>query len=163
MPVVKIFISHQQQDSQSALTVKVYLKQRHSIDCYLDVIDPFIKRGEEIAEHVRGELAKCTHLLAIVSDATKGSWWVPWEIGVATEKDYPLATYGTNVSLPEYLLKWPYLKTFADLDRYAEVVLETARAVPSFEHGVFDSITASTNRGSVTKQFYKTLRSKLGQ
>ncbi|PTU01487.1 toll/interleukin-1 receptor domain-containing protein [Pseudomonas sp. HMWF031] len=162
MSTVKIFISHQQQDANPALLVKTHLKQRHNIECYLDVIDPFLKRGEEIADHVRRELAKCSHLLAIVSDATKGSWWVPWEIGVATEKDYPLATYGTNVTLPEYLMKWPYLKSYGDLDKYAEAILETARAVPSLEHRVLDSATAST-RGSGTKQFYRTLRSKLGQ
>lgn len=162
MSTIKIFISHQQQDSAPALAVKNHLKQVHKIECYLDVIDPFLKRGEEIADHVRGELAKCSHLLAVVSDITKSSWWVPWEIGVATEKDYPLATFGTDITLPEYLMKWPYLKSYSDIDKYAAAILETAHAVPSLEDGTLDSATASS-RESGTKQFYRTLRAKLGQ
>ncbi|MBX8596810.1 toll/interleukin-1 receptor domain-containing protein [Pseudomonas cichorii] len=162
MSRAKIFISHQQQDSNSAIAVQSHLKQKHNIECYLDVIDPNLKRGEEIAEHVRSELSRCTHLLAIVSDATKASWWVPWEIGVATEKDYPLATFGTNVVLPEYLMKWPYLKNYSDLDKYALTVSEVIITESFEKHGTLDSVTASASR-SGTKQFYRSLRTKLGQ
>ena len=159
---IKIFISHQSQDSIQALKVKEHLQIRHGIECYLDVIDPNLRKGEEIADYIRTELDKCSHLLAVVSSATKNSWWVPWEIGVATEKDCPLATFGGNIELPEFLMKWPYLRQTADLDKYAEVVKQTYRAgkVGGLEH--FSSRSSAKSSIDI-KQFYHNLRSKLGQ
>lgn len=159
---MKIFLSHQQTDSALALNIQGHLKTKHDIDCYLDVIDPKFDNGEDIAAHVRTELNKCTQLLAVVSDATKASWWVPWEIGVATEKDFPLATFGGNVDLPEYLKKWPYLKSISDLDKYAEASKDASKRVK-----IANMESASSRsfefRGDATKHFYKTLREKLGQ
>lgn len=164
MSGIKIFISHQQQDSTTAIAVEKHLKTRYGIECYLDVIDTNLTRGEEIADYVRKELDKCSHLLVVVSKATKGSWWVPWEIGVATEKDYPMASFGSQVELPEFLLMWPYLQDLNDLDRYAETVQQTyvSRKVGGLEHYTSESAAAAVGV-SGTKQFYKNLRSKLGQ
>lgn len=145
-----------------AFTIQSYLKNTHGIGCYLDVIDPKFNNGEDIAAHVRRELDQCTQLLAVVSEATKESWWVPWEIGVATEKDFPLATFGGDVDLPEYLMKWPYLRSFSDLDKYAEASKEASKRV------VVTGMESASSRETVfradaTKHFYKTLRAKLGQ
>lgn len=158
MPI-KVFISHQQTDSARAAQVALRLRSVHQIDSYLDVIDPAIARsGEALVEYVRTKLGECTQLLAVVSAATKASWWVPWEIGVATEKDFPLATYGGDTQLPEYLHKWPVLKNDADLDTYA-------RASKSAS-SVFDSkrvlAEASVARRSATQEFYRILRSQIG-
>ncbi|EGJ7432059.1 toll/interleukin-1 receptor domain-containing protein [Pseudomonas aeruginosa] len=159
---MKIFLSHQQTDSALALRIQGHLKRNHNIDCYLDVIDPKFNNGEDIAAHVRKELDKCTQLLAVVSDATKASWWVPWEIGVATEKDFPLATFGGNIELPDYLKKWPYLKSTSDLDIYAETSKEAAKRVLTASN---ESASSGTTvfRVDATRHFYKTLRAKLGQ
>jgi hypothetical protein len=117
---IKVFISHQQSDSARATLIAKRLRSLHQIESYLDVIDPAIaKSGEALTEYVRLQLGRCTQLLAVVSAATKASWWVPWEIGVATEKDFPLATFGGDTTLPEYLHKWPVLKSDRDLDSYA--------------------------------------------
>lgn len=159
MSRICIFISHQQQDSRYATLVKDQL-DKYGIECYLDVIDPDLRKGEEIADYILKQLDKCSHLLAVVSHATKDSWWVPWEIGVATEKDYPLASFGQDVDLPEYLKKWPYLKNLADLDKYAQAVKQTSNLL--FD-GLEYSSESENTRSSSTKQFYKTLRSKLGQ
>ncbi|MCI1067416.1 toll/interleukin-1 receptor domain-containing protein [Stenotrophomonas maltophilia] len=159
---MKIFLSHQQTDSMLALRIQGHLKNHHDIDCYLDVIDHNFGNGEDIAAHVRKELARCTQLLAVVSNATKASWWVPWEIGVATEKDYPLATFGGGIELPEYLTKWPYLKNISDLDKYAETSKEASKRVITANMESTSSRTA-TFRSEATEYFYKSLRAKLGQ
>jgi hypothetical protein len=39
---MKVFISHQRADSRRATEIAAYLKQRHQIDSYLDVVDPLI-------------------------------------------------------------------------------------------------------------------------
>src|SRR6478735_12264138 len=118
---MKIFISHQKLDGALAGQIASRLKVVHQIDVYLDLIDPAVsKTGDKLGEHLREQLGKCDQLLAVVSAKTKESWWVPWEIGISTEKDQPIATYaGDNTLLPEYLRKWPYLKNDSDLDAYA--------------------------------------------
>src|SRR6478735_11948042 len=119
--MIKVFLSHQSADATTARYVARRLKDRHGIDSYLDVIDPYIGRpGEDLAAHIRAQMGRCTQLLAVVSESTKASQWVPWEIGVATEKDHPLATFSAGGALPpEFLRKWPYLRTDFDLDQYA--------------------------------------------
>nr|WP_276514081.1 TIR domain-containing protein [Gluconobacter cerinus] len=128
----------------------------------MDVIDPEApEAGDALADLIRARLGTCTQLLAVVSEATRSSWWVPWEIGVASEKDYPLATYADRVGmLPEYLLKWPYLGNDADLDHYAAAskiaAKENEMALESYQD-------KGMARQQSTKEFYRTLRAKLGQ
>lgn len=157
---IKVFISHQQADSPRATLISQRLRTLHQIDSYLDVIDPVIgKSGEALAEYVRMQMTKCTQLLAVVSAATKTSWWVPWEIGMATEKDFPLATFGGDTQLPEYLQKWPVLRNDTDLDSYAAASKAAERQ--------FDSkrvlVEAAVAQRSATQEFYRVLRGRLGQ
>lgn len=160
MPI-KVFISHKQEDAAAAAAIEARLKTAHRIDCYLDVLDPSIgKTGEELARYVRDKLSSCTQLLAVVTAATKESWWVPWEIGVASEKEYPLATYGGTATLPDFLKKWPVLRSEQDLDAYARASLAADR-----ERGVLETRAMSTAsvRQAATREFYRSLRASLGQ
>lgn len=161
MTVIKIFISHQAADSAIAKNIADRLRIYHSIDSYLDVIDPYINRnGEDLAKHIQVEMSKCTQLLAIVSSETKNSQWVPWEIGVATEKDYPLATFsGGNTLPPEFLRKWPYLRTESDLDLYARVSKSAAASYVQKRATLNEGVA----RVRSTSEFYSSLRSGLGQ
>lgn len=158
---MKVFISHQQADSQRALVIATRLKTRHGIDSYLDVIEPGVRvNGDDIAAHVRTELGKCTQLLAVVSEATQRSWWVPWEIGIASEKDFPLATFaGQAADLPDYLRKWPYLRTDADLDQYATAATRAATEFVQKRGYLQESVA----RERSTKEFFRILRAGLGQ
>jgi TIR domain len=158
---MKVFISHQRADSELATRISSRLFSVHKIDTYLDVIDPSIAQGTSLADHVRAQLGKCTQLLAVVSDATRNSWWVPWEIGIATEKDYPLATYAESVTVvPEYMRRWPYLQTNADLDLYAAA---SKAANQTFVTARSQVITESVARSRSTQQFFQLLRSSLHQ
>jgi hypothetical protein len=157
--MIKVFLSHQKADSAMAGVIADRLKRHHQIDSYLDVIDPFISKGEDLAQHIQLEMSKCTQLLAVVSEATKQSSWVPWEIGVATEKDYPLATFSEGTMPPEFLRKWPYLRTLADVDAYAAASkaadLTFVRRKAEFSEEVA--------RVRSTRDFFTTLRSSLRQ
>ncbi|MGE8261615.1 MAG: toll/interleukin-1 receptor domain-containing protein [Stenotrophomonas sp.] len=160
MPI-KVFISHQRADSALAQSIADRLRYRHTIETYLDVVDPVIgKNGEELAEYVRAQLSKCTQLLAVVSPATKDSWWVPWEIGIATEKEYPLATYGGNAVVPEYLWKWPVLRNDTHLDAYADASKLADRHYANKRSSLYESASA---HHSSTKEFYRVLRSSIHQ
>lgn len=59
--MIKIFLSHQSADAETAKWIAAYLKVHHQIDSYLDVIDPYInKNGKDLANHIQTEMGKCT-------------------------------------------------------------------------------------------------------
>lgn len=159
---MKIFLSHQKADSELTARIAARLKVNHSLDCYLDLIDPYVSGSvERLADHIRSEMGRCTQLLAVVSPSTVNSQWVPWEIGMATEKDFPLATFsGGNALPPEFLCKWPYLRTDADLDKYAAAT-KSARQTFTRKRNIGMNETASTH--DATREFFTTLRASLGQ
>ena len=85
MPI-KVFISHK--DSDSELAERVARRVRfNGMDTYLDTIDDALaKDGPDLAELLVARMSSCQQLIAVVSSQTKDSWWVPWEIGVGSEK-----------------------------------------------------------------------------
>lgn len=164
---MKVFISHQKADSAKAAEIANRLRYYHSIDSYLDVIDPKIgtQEGPELAEHVRNQMDLCDSLLAVVSHDTAKSQWVPWEIGIATEKDFPLATYAdTPLPLPEFLQKWPYIKSMSELDKYAYAVKQMlGRSRTAMRTKTYTTESFNQGNRTTTKEFYRNLRASLGR
>lgn len=159
---VKVFISHKKEDAETAAAIALRLRSE-GLAVYLDVIDTQLgKTGPDIADYIRNQLEQCTQLLAIISRRTQASWWVPWEIGVATEKERFLASYITSdvPLIPEYLEKWPYLRTTADLDVY---VRESKKAQMLVEARVSKGVGQTTARASSFRQFHVSLKAALGQ
>lgn len=120
-----VFISHRTADDYIARRVYLRLKFHHNIECYIDDIDGQLRQASGTAA-VTGLIIRrvneCTNLLAIVTENTKGSWWVPFEVGVARQAPRIITTY-TNQSdgdMPEYLLEWPRLRGENAIDLYAE-------------------------------------------
>lgn len=156
---MKVFVSHKKEDFVTAGAVSARLKTGGS-EVYLDVIDPEASTADDLAQHIRGQLDECTDLMAVISNKTQASWWVPWEIGVATEKNYPLATYAADsCPVPEYLKKWPYLRNMSDVDVYVRVRKQALQAV----NERFLYKTASERRPLFVKQFHASLKAALGQ
>ena len=157
---MKVFISHQKADSAVASEVERRLRS-NGIPCYLDTIDPALhEKGEVLADKIRQRMASCTHLLAVLSSSTKHSQWVPWEIGVASEKELPLASYARWQSdIPEFLRHWPYLYSEAQLDEYARAA--RASNVLFERRSLYESVARA--RESATKDFYADLRARLRQ
>lgn len=158
---MKVFLSHQRADSIRAHAIRDRLSRMHQIECYLDIIDDQLgKSGPDLATYLRREIGKCTHLLAVTSFATKDSQWVPWEIGIATEKEYPLATFADYMTaVPEFLAAWPYLRTMEHVDAYA-------RAAKSSLHNYIvrkATVSEFTARHEAAQSFYKSLRAALDQ
>ena len=93
---MKVFISHKQEDSLYAKLVKRQLDLLN-VDSYLDVLDTSINGGgEALTDHIKDQLNSCTDIIVVMSEATKYSWWVPFEIGMAAQIDMPTATYLTS-------------------------------------------------------------------
>ena len=159
---LRVFVSHKREDEAIAVMVANRLAAQR-VAPYLDTLDPVIvaKTGDELVEHLRAAMSLCTHLMAVVSENTKKSWWVPWEIGVATEKDFPLSTYaGGDCELPDYLRKWPYLRRVADIDAWVEASRKANANVASQR---YLKEQASVVQGRAAKEFYKEVRRALRQ
>jgi hypothetical protein len=111
-----VFISHKDKDTAAAVSIKTKLES-HQIICYLDVFDEKIAYGN-ITDRITSAMEKCTHLIAVMSDATKDSWWVPFEIGEATFGYRRICSYdlGCTFSFPEYLSKWPKMSSSRHLE-----------------------------------------------
>ena len=119
-----VFISHRTQDDERARKIYLYLRYDQDIECYIDDFDEvagIAQKTNRITDRILERLEYCTHLLALVTENTEGSWWVPFEIGVARRAPRVISTF-TNLygsDLPEYLREWPILRRDDELAAYA--------------------------------------------
>lgn len=156
---MKIFISHKQQDVNYAKEVKQTLASC-GVDAYLDLLDDTISGdGEKLTQHIRSKISECSDVIVILSEKTKTSWWVPFEIGMASEKDMPIANYLVSyITLPEYLAYWPRLKNQSDVKKYAEIRDSVSQEFRKSKE-VYES--ASVYGRSETQVFYQQLKKSL--
>lgn len=150
---MRVFISHKQEDEIPAK----YIYERLSdlgVKAYLDLLegDLFLD-GEELTNHIKENLNSCTDILVVMSERTKESWWVPFEIGMAAQKDFPIVSYLiNNVDLPDYLEYWPTLRRTTDLQKYVNAKQSVLNESYSGNKGLFNA------NYSETKEFYKKLK-----
>ena len=115
-----VFISHKREDTGKAAEIAAYLS-RKSVKCYIDLTDSSIQTTEDLTALLMRRVKECTHLMAIVSDYTIQSWWVPFEIGVASQLERRITSYRlSSVNLPDFLKKWPIMASQTDLDTFVE-------------------------------------------
>lgn len=156
---MKIFISHKQEDYAIAAWLDEEFKS-YNIDTYLDLIDDTItKDGKALTEHIRRSLNSCTDIIVVMSEKTKLSQWVPFEVGMSTQKDMPTVTFMVDdVKLPEFLDYWPRLKKFSDVEKYlmAKKRIFSLNESQSRGDGMLGFITLPS-----TEDFYKTLKEML--
>jgi conserved hypothetical protein len=160
---MKIFISHKNEDATAALNIQQTLRSA-GVDTYLDVLDDITsENGEHLTKHIRWKLRECSDVIVVLSNKTKFSWWVPFEIGLATENDMPIANYLVNYEpLPEYLEYWPRLKSQQDVRKYVETRNEVANQIlleKRLYHEAFNQRTDS--KASEVERFYTQLKKKL--
>lgn len=155
----KIFISHKKEDSEKAESIRNSLNES-GVNAYLDLLEGnILLEGEQLTNHIKRRLNDCTDLLVVMSDKTQESWWVPFEIGMASQKDFPIVSYLlNNVKLPDYLNYWPTLENGADLLNYSEAIKNRDvlinESTKGFNNGYF-------SKNASTKDFYKDLKNRL--
>ena len=159
-----VFISHRTADNEIAQRVAQRLTY-HIITVYIDDIDQELRRLEGTSA-ITGLLVQrvnaCTNLLAIVTQNTQGSWWVPFEIGVARQSPRAITTM-TNLLdtlLPEYLLEWPRLRGDAAVDTFAQLYKAQQRVL---KEQVMEKRASASMQVSYVDQFQASLKSALGQ
>ena len=160
---IKVFVSHQHEDGALAAQVSAQIKL-NDLDTYVDVIDDaLVKDGPQLADHLLARMDECQQLIAVVSTATKTSWWVPWEIGVGSEKGFRMASYSQQfVVLPSYLKKWPELHSSADIAQYCSLSKQADAEVLQREQRTVLSEQARLNiRKSHALDFHTRLKALL--
>ncbi len=121
------FISHKGDDMRLAEQVGDILNEK-GVYGYLDKWDPEVdgdSPGLEI--HIRDVIRETPSIIAVVTENTPLSWWVPFEIGVARETKSQIATFlwvneysSKVVVLPSYLKRWPILASNRELEMWAQ-------------------------------------------
>ncbi len=157
---MRIFISHKKEDESVARRVmKVF--ESVGVDAYLDVLDNMLtNNGEELTKHIRQKLRECSEIIVILSSNTKHSWWVPFEIGMATEKEMSIVNYlVSDEILPEYLSYWPRLKCDQDVLKYVEIRKQfNKKVLYERSRGYFQKIDCGMTE---TERFYAELKKHL--
>ncbi|MCK4108935.1 toll/interleukin-1 receptor domain-containing protein [Acinetobacter radioresistens] len=170
-----VFISYRSKDREVALLIAQKLRQ-NNIEFYLDVIDEESINTNDIAEVITKNIQRCTHLMAIISPNTQGSWWVPFEIGEATVINRRICSFAYNTTglpltrtnmyinksfLPEYLHKWPVLLHERDLQNFI-LQYKKDNENQSFNEGLnTDLTTFSTLSKRGADDFHKNLKAML--
>jgi hypothetical protein len=154
-----VFISYHRPDELRARSIYLYLTAQ-DVPAYLDVLDPELQGSEAVTQHILDALRRCTHLLALISNTTVNSWWVPFEIGVATESDRRISSFDkASVALPEYLRIWPILRNDDDLAKYVRRYKQDS--LPLQKAGKM--LEARTAYVQSAEQFHQLLKADLGQ
>jgi hypothetical protein len=158
-----VFISYRHSDRDVASTINTKLKA-NGIETYFDVLDEESKNTDDITAVITKNISKCTHLLAVMSNQTARSWWVPFEIGEATITARRIASFQTNhTDLPEYLSKWPKMRTEAHLDMFIQSYLhESVNTRNMFESVGNESYNTYSNRDSADR-FHENLKKQIHQ
>ena len=118
-----VFVSHTTRDDSVAATVAECLR-RHRLTAWLDS-DYFLPSddGPGMASQISDIIKRSFCLLAIVTNATSSSWWVPFEIGVASTNHRFLSTYGVSEQpLPSFLAAWPRVKRYDALPSWCDAI-----------------------------------------
>lgn len=160
---MKVFISHQQRDSILAKKIYGELKDKN-VEAYLDVLDNLHENDSEyLTNHLKKIMSSSSDILVIMTKNTKDSWWVPFEIGMAAEKDLRTVTYlHSLIDLPEYLDYWPRLSSIDDLNEYIEAHNKRLREERIWSSRGIDSYNFDSAKYT-TKDFYDDLKNRLAR
>jgi hypothetical protein len=128
-----IFISHKEKDADKAHGLSKYLTAQN-VENYVDVLDDQISSGD-ITLNIVDKLRKASHLIVIYSEHTEKSMWVPFELGVAYERNNGIGVAlwpdkeDAKIDTPEYLDEFPLMKTKSDIDKYIAVYTSDMQVV----------------------------------
>ncbi len=133
-----VFISYRSSDRRIALELAAAFDAA-GLDYYIDVADAGLQAAsasgdsEAVVKAIEEGIRRSTHLIGIVTEATKESWWVPFEIGSSraaataagvepTERTAYLVDRSVTV-LPDYMKVSALLGLPADLSAWISKVV----------------------------------------
>lgn len=129
---VCVFISHKKEDQHIAVELGKFMSEQLNVDIYLDIFDPELKEAvsvendAKIVESITNGLKLSQILLCVISDKTRLSWWVPYEIGVADNSGITIASIRTKEidDFPSFLKT---KRTLNNLNELIEFILKNGK------------------------------------
>lgn len=120
-----VFISHKYEDLEAAREIADFIKIS-GIDVYLDDNDNVLQKAvdennsQKIVNCIEEALMLSTHILILVTENTRSSWWVSYETGYAKKGDKSIASLLLkNVDeFPDFLKIEKTLEGYNDLQSY---------------------------------------------
>ena len=122
------FISHKNEDTDAAVELGNHIMNDFGYNIYLDIYDSSLQEADKnddvdsIVKSIHKGLNYSTHLLCVVTDKSKESWWIPYEIGYAQAKNKKTASMKIKNSeyLPSFLRASDskIFETIKELDEY---------------------------------------------
>ena len=128
-----VFISHKKEDAQEAKKLANYIMDS-GIDVFFDENDPVLNNPEKnidpvvVTTAINEALEKSTNMICVVSEKTKESWWVPYEIGYVwnnkgfTHSSMAILILKSITELPEYLFLVEKVDSIVELDSFLKKI-----------------------------------------
>lgn len=137
-----IFLSHKSEDKTAVKDIAKYIADAE-IDYYLDEEDPELQKAvshkdhRKITEFIELGINNSTHVLTLISEETKKSWWVPFEIGFGKkgEKDLALLPLKDVSYVPPFLAIVPKLNGIKGLNEYIDQIQQGISPFTKNAHG----------------------------
>ena len=118
---IDVFVSHKSDDEDKAKEVAACI-DTYGLRTWLDVTDLRDQEDDEaMVDRIEAAITRSFSLMAIVTDVTNESWWVPFEIGIAYDMQKQLASYceqQKHVEIPSFLWRWPLIQNHGDLHEW---------------------------------------------
>lgn len=150
---MSVFLSHRTIDDEYAAAIAEFLRSR-SVPVFLDGVNEAAS-AKQITETVERAVGASQCILVLMTERTRGSWWVPFEIGLGRGSDKWLSTYRFGqIELPEYLHMLPVLQSCEDLDSFAATYHASVARSGSFVAG---------SRRQEAGRFHADLKAALGR
>lgn len=148
-----IFLSHKSEDKDAVKKIAEYIRDR-GVDIYLDADDPFLQKAvlakddKKITEFIELGIKSSTDLMSILSEKTKGSWWVPYEVGFGRSSELPVATMKLRdvTDLPSFLLVTHIIEGTGSLDKYIDDVKRRQTTKTAHFDGLVDALLEAENK-----------------
>lgn len=140
-----IFISHKSEDKYAAKYVGDLLKNA-GLDIYLDLNDDGLQQATyeqnafKVVSHIEKALTMSTNILVLVTEKTKESWWVPYEIGYAKKGKKGIASLllkSVN-DFPDYLKIEKMLGGLEDLKKYLQELVTYTSCYENASSSIID-------------------------
>ena len=119
-----VFLSHSSKDIDKLEQVIEFL-QDYNVNVYIDKRDPNLPpvTSSKTAEILKNNIRKCDKFIVLISENSKDSRWIPWELGIA---DYAKTT--------EKIALLPYAKYYASSTWTTQEYLGLHRRILNLEN-----------------------------
>lgn len=147
-----VFISHVSENKTAAIAIGEYIR-KSGIDIYLDIFDEDLQIGvargddEVITKSIEKGIDNSTDILCIVSETTKRSWWVPFEIGYGKKASNSISTLllkDVN-DIPSYLKISNVIWGIKSLNEYLIYLVDKEKGILKKSSQNYPNIQPHTN------------------